>query len=53
MNYLANKENEELLEAARRSGPYKDSLMREIAEQIEEEIKLISKKLDLKGEVAA
>ena len=53
MNYLTNKENEELLEAARRTGPYQDSLMTQIAEQIEEEIKVIIDKLDRKGEGAA
>ena len=53
MNYLTNKENEELLEAARRAGPYQDSLMTQIAEQIEEEIRVIIDKLDRKGEVAA
>jgi hypothetical protein len=53
VKYLENKENEELLEAARRAGPYQDALMTEIAIQIGEEIKVIRNKLDLRAEGAA
>jgi hypothetical protein len=53
MKYLTDRENEELLESARRTGPYQDALMTEIARQIEEEIKVIRQKVNRKDEAAA
>ncbi len=47
MDYLEKEERRELLEAARRTGPYQESLMGQVREQIEEEIRVISSKLDL------
>jgi len=41
LNYLANKEQQELEEVAKRSGPYRQALIPEIRRQIEREIKQI------------
>jgi hypothetical protein len=45
--YMSRREEEELMETARRAGPYQEPLVKEIARQIGEEFKLISRKLRL------
>ena len=46
LDYLEREEDEELLEVAQRSGPYREQVIRTLRVQVESEIALISKKID-------
>ena len=45
LEYLQSKEAAELAFAAARSGPFQEALMPQVCEQVESEIRLISKKV--------
>ena len=47
LNYLAQQEQIELDEVAKRSGPYRQALIPDIRDQIEKEIKVIAKKIGI------
>jgi len=45
--YLTTREAEELAETARRAGPYQEALIKQVSDQVEEEMKVITRKLKL------
>ena len=45
--YLTTREEEELAETARRAGPYQEALIKLVSDQVEEEMKVITRKLKL------
>ncbi len=45
LGYLESREKDELAGAAARVGPFQEALMPQVCEQVEAEIKLVSKKL--------